>query len=245
MRKLFYTLVLLVTVVLFGCSQSFIYQLKSEDTKVDYYKGEELMAREDSLLFTQVGFLDNNNGEYRFFLNLINYSGTAFSFNPADITLQEFSRDSSGAISEGTLKIKALDPEKQLQSLEASKAAGEKLHTVLSFINIITGVASVAVNASDTKHPAAGARAVDAVINTAVNQAELNEGLEDNNARIMFEKERWEYDILHKTDVAPGDTLSGYIIFPKKDEKSNLFLSLPLAGTEHRYFFRRVKIPVR
>ncbi|MCP5061466.1 MAG: hypothetical protein GY936_03265 [Ignavibacteriae bacterium] len=232
---------IITTVLFISCAERPIYKLNSLDESVDFYKGKEIVSKKVENVETILEFDDLTPQNYIFYLEIFNSSKNSFTIQPEKISMEVFTKSRNINSSKNGFYNNSVNPEIVLKSIDKEMEQRDDSHDVLTGLNLLGTVFSVAVDlASDSDYKTENVIGdiFIGVDNQIHEEVDYENDIEDMNS----EKHFWNTEVLRKTTLHPNEKIGGLVFFPNFKGAKIVRVHIPVDGTVHTYHFKQVRI---
>ena len=227
--------------IISGCSSTY-YKLQSTDSNIDFYKGREVVHRDDDKYSTSVSFEDQDNRYFIFFITAQNFSESPITFYPENIYADQLDANKELIDRPDKNCFFAIDPEKKLDYLESELKGRKKRHEVTSALNFFLAAVNVAVDLSDDHSRHKIKKVGNDIASWADNQTNENVNYEIDKNDINSQKNFWENQVLRKTTLYQNDNTGGLVFIPFNKNVKFIRLIIPIGERKHIYLFRTIEM---
>jgi len=217
-----------------SCMPPAFIQNQSEPEE-EYYEETELVAGEDSIFQCWMSYEFRDGGFLVFYVHLVNYSVLSAQFDPSACYL-EYDNQYSDLSDEPNLRVYALNPEYEIQSIAEEKEDAEDRNSFGLGLNIISAVIDIGTNVFN------GNIADDVEIFEDIFYwgDNISSNIEESKMQSEFFEESetfWKNEVLRKTIIKSGEETGGLVYFPIQKRSREFYAIVPFAGTNNVFGF--------
>ena len=234
-------LLILLSIIVFGCSPSEFFTLTPDAEKVDVEDGTEIAFFEDDFVYSNIEFEEEAMGNFVFYVFVYNKSDDKILIDPTQIKMIVF--DENKKPLQGYNTFYAREPRLMIGKLEDDingRRTEHDISTGLNFIFALVNTVSDLSNGNDND-------AAEVFENVAVfTENQVHEEIDYSNdiEFLRSQKKMWENDVLPKIMLDAQDDIGGLVFIPECSEAAYIKIIIPFEKTKHTYFFKKEKIGV-
>ena len=241
--KLFFSLILpsALIILLTGCSAS-IYELRSVEENPDYYRGRQVIYKEDNECLSSVSFESQQKKNFIFYVTVKNLSDNPFTVLPEKMYAEQMDDNKKllGKFSDN--RYFALDPEEKIHRLNLQRGYNESSHSFTTGITAAFALMSIVSEAIDHENKDKTGSINDDLVNWSDAQDNENNRYANEMNYLDTEIEFWRDYALRKTTLYKNESTDGYVTIPFNPYSKFIRFIIPLDSTEHIYEFKMIEV---
>jgi len=240
-RYFVFAMIFTVVLILSSCTAPQVTTKLIPEAPEGYYEhGREYITLTSDSIYAILGFDGFYDNTLIFDLVVINHSDNSLDIDPATFYYEIL--DSALALNSSLPPVPALHPDtisKRYDQTIQSMFDGKKANT---FMGILEAVAGIALNTSGfiaTEDPGYIMDMIAGTVNTAgyylTRDTEIREGI-----TIMKDEKSMVREASHgKKQLAPGETVSGFVFFPRNTDTRYYMFCFPLDDELFQFVYRQ------
>jgi len=236
-KKIIAACFVLIALTIYGCSTQIV-KLETLEEK-DYYKGREIVTKEDDKIGVSVE-VDSYSGEQVvFYVHFENKSGNKILVEPKDFYVEAMKKDLI-SVEPYFKRLYALDPEKQINKINQDMENRKTEHSVLTGLNATLALVSLVVDLTDKNEENDVNQVSRDVAVWADNQVNEEMDYDASMREHKSQKEFWKNEVMRITDLYPNDSVGGLIFVPLDKRAELLKFSIHVDNKVFTFLYKKV-----
>ncbi|WP_462280576.1 hypothetical protein [Salinivirga cyanobacteriivorans] len=234
-----------ILIALMACSCAIpedIVRIESTENNIDWLMGKQVVTKNKDSLTIALKY-EQDKGAYIFFdTEILNHSSEKVTVSSKNYSIIEINDTSTYQ-----QWIGATDPEEMLLKkdidISRSIAAQKNAATTSLIIGTALLATDIAMTVSDNDTPQkAATRAATADASYITTSAVHHANVRKENLGYR-ERAFWAKDVLRKTTLYPGESIRGYVIFPKKNLFDSFEVEIQVGEKSFNFGYNQHRIP--
>ncbi len=219
-----------------------IVRIESTEGDVDWLMGKEVITKRADSITIALKY-EQDKGKYLFFdTEILNHSSDKITISSKDYSIIELNDTSTYE-----KWIGATNPEEILlkKDIEISRSIAAQKNAATTSLIIGTALLAtdIAMTTSTRDTPNKAARRVATADLSYITTGAIHHANMRKEELGYRERAFWAEDVLRKTTLYPGESIRGYVIFPKKDLFNSFKVQIKVNQKIFDFGYKNYKIP--
>jgi len=223
-----------------ACGPLYIYNIKTQEDEFVYYKGREIITKQNEGVSITINYEDQVNYDMIFNLSVINNSNSCLFFDPSLIYIELLKEYSKVIPDSEVVKLNAVDPESKIKSLRNQIHNSNANRGITQTFNILSDVVELGKDVSEIgKKKTQEEIAKESLEEMEKNQyrAEEEVNFHNNITALVNSLDYWTDAAFRKTTIFPGESMTGFVHLPLLEEARIFRVTIPVNYTTFTFLF--------
>lgn len=240
MSSLKIILLIIISVLTFGCSSAEMFTFTPDKEKVETENETDIAFIEDEIIFSNIEFEEESEGNFIFYVFVYNKTEEPAQIDPSQIKMIAFD-ENKNPVKNIPDTYFAIDPHLMIGQLSEDIDNRETEHDVTTGFNIITAIVSTAVDLSNDNGNEVGKVLENAAV-FADKQIHEEAAFSNDVEYLENQKAFWKNEVLPKKELSGNEDIGGLVFIPACPEAAYIKVIIPFEKTKHTYFFKKEKV---